>query len=65
MDYKLLVLSNPKPFTFSLIFVMEYDRLCGLVVRVLGYRSRGPGSIPGTTRKKKKQWFWNGVLSAS
>jgi hypothetical protein len=28
------------------------DRLCGLVVRVLGYRSVGPGSIPGTTRKK-------------
>jgi hypothetical protein len=27
------------------------DRLCGLVVRVLGYRSGG--SIPGTTRKKK------------
>jgi hypothetical protein len=26
----------------------------GLVVRVLGYRSEGPGSIPGTTRKKKK-----------
>jgi hypothetical protein len=25
------------------------DRLCGLVVRVPGYRSRGPGSIPGTT----------------
>jgi hypothetical protein len=23
-----------------------------IVVRVLGYRSRGPGSIPGTTRKK-------------
>jgi hypothetical protein len=35
------------------------DRLCGLVVRVLGYRSGGPGSIPGTTRfsgkKKGKQ----------
>jgi hypothetical protein len=34
-----------------------YDRLCGLVIRVLGYRSGGPGSIPGTTRfyeKKKK-----------
>jgi hypothetical protein len=30
-----------------------YDRLCGLVVRVLGYRSGGLGSIPGTTRKKK------------
>jgi hypothetical protein len=30
-----------------------FDRFCGLVVRVLGYRSRSPGSIPGTTRKKK------------
>jgi hypothetical protein len=29
-----------------------YDRLCGLVARVLGYRSGGPGSIPGTTKKK-------------
>jgi hypothetical protein len=29
------------------------DRLCGLVARVLGYRFGGPGSIPGTTRKKK------------
>jgi hypothetical protein len=28
------------------------DRLCGLVVRVLGYRSGGPGSLPGTTKKK-------------
>jgi hypothetical protein len=28
------------------------DRLCGLVVRVFGYRFGGPGSIPGTTRKK-------------
>jgi hypothetical protein len=28
------------------------DRPCGLVVRVLGYRSGGPGSIPGTTVKK-------------
>jgi hypothetical protein len=27
------------------------DRLCGLVVRVLGYRFGGPGSIPGTTKK--------------
>jgi hypothetical protein len=27
------------------------DRLCGLVVRVLGYRSGGPGSIPGITKK--------------
>jgi hypothetical protein len=26
----------------------------GLVVRVPGYRSRGPGSIPGTTRFSEK-----------
>jgi hypothetical protein len=30
------------------------DRLCGLVVSVLGYKSGGPGSIPGNTRTKKK-----------
>jgi hypothetical protein len=29
------------------------DRLCGLVFWILGYRSGGPGSIPGATRKKK------------
>jgi hypothetical protein len=29
-------------------YVISY-RLCGLVVRVSGYRSRGPGSIPGAT----------------
>jgi hypothetical protein len=28
------------------------ERLGGLVVRVLGYRSGGPGSIPSTTKKK-------------
>jgi hypothetical protein len=39
-----------------------YDRLCGLVVRVLGYRSRNQGSITGATRFSE---FWNGVLSAS
>jgi hypothetical protein len=31
---------------------LKDDRLCGLVVKVLGYRSGGPSSIPGTTRKK-------------
>jgi hypothetical protein len=31
---------------------ISQDRLCGLVVKVLGYRSGGPGLIPGTTRKK-------------
>jgi hypothetical protein len=32
--------------------IQTTDRLCGLVVRVLGYRSGGPGSIPGTAKKK-------------
>jgi hypothetical protein len=39
----------------TIIFLLSYiniDRLCGLVVRVLGYRFGGPGSIAGTTRKK-------------
>jgi hypothetical protein len=31
------------------------DRLCGLVVRVLDYRSEGPGSIPDTTRFSEKK----------
>jgi hypothetical protein len=34
---------------------MASFRICGLVVRVLGYRSGGPGSIPGTISKKKKR----------
>jgi hypothetical protein len=39
------------------------DRLCVLVVRVLGYRSWGPGSIPGTTRKKIVVGLERGPLS--
>jgi hypothetical protein len=43
--------------THTHIYVYVYiyihtDRLCGVVVRVLGYRFGGPGSIPCTTRKK-------------
>jgi hypothetical protein len=38
------------------------DRFCGLVVRVLGYRSGGPGSILGITRKKVVGLEW-GPLS--
>jgi hypothetical protein len=33
-------------------YTLALDRLRGLVVTVLGYKSGGPGSIPGTTRKK-------------
>jgi hypothetical protein len=45
---------NPfaKPVNIITLNGRQLDRLCGLVVRVLGYRSGGPGSIPGTTRKK-------------
>jgi hypothetical protein len=35
------------------------DRLCGLVIRVRGYRSSGPGSVPGATRTQfKKEGDW-------
>jgi hypothetical protein len=30
--------------------IPHWDHLCGLVVRVPGYRTRGPGSISGITR---------------
>jgi hypothetical protein len=35
-------------------FSTDGDRLCGLVARVPGYRSKGPGSIPGATRFSEK-----------
>jgi hypothetical protein len=41
------------------------DHLYGLVVRVPGNRSIGPGSISGATRISEKQCVWNGVHSAS
>jgi hypothetical protein len=55
---------------YIIYFVLGVDcrlfhRLCDLVVRVPGYRSRGPGSIPGATRFSEKQWVWNGVHLAS
>jgi hypothetical protein len=43
--------------------MLGIDRLCGLVVRVLGYRSGGPGSIPGTNRKKNLVVLERGALS--
>jgi hypothetical protein len=36
--------------TRSPFICIALNGLCGLVVRVPGYRSRGPGSIPGATR---------------
>jgi hypothetical protein len=34
-------------FNTSYYLLSRYDRICGLVVGVPGYGSRGPGSIPG------------------
>jgi hypothetical protein len=40
------------------------DRLCDVVVRVPGYRSRVPGSIPGATRfsEKARRRRWAGHI---
>jgi hypothetical protein len=46
-----LIKKNPGSLHKNDTFVV-LDCLCGLVVGVLGYRSGGPDSIPGTTRKK-------------
>jgi hypothetical protein len=40
--------------TVKYISMIMYGRLCGLVVRVSGYRSRGPGLIPDATRYSEK-----------
>jgi hypothetical protein len=49
--------------TRSVCVVLRFllDRLCGLVVSILVYRSGGPGSIPGTT-KNNSGW---GALRSS
>jgi hypothetical protein len=39
------------PMFYNLLHMVN-DRLCGLVVRVIDYRSGDPGSIPGNIRKK-------------
>jgi hypothetical protein len=49
--------------TLIIIIIITIDRLCGLVVRILGYRSGNPGSIPCTTRKKNVVGLERGALS--
>jgi hypothetical protein len=39
--------------------------LTASVVRVPGYRSRGPGSITGATRFSEKQWVWNTLVNTN
>jgi hypothetical protein len=41
---------------FSITITAKGDRLCGLVVRVSGYRSRGPG-----IDSRRYQIFWEVV----
>jgi hypothetical protein len=43
-------------YIYIYIYMMQkkVDRLCGLVVRIPGYRSGGSGSIPGNTRFSEK-----------
>jgi hypothetical protein len=41
-------------FSLGVIGAIKKNWLCGLVVRVLGYRSRDPGSIPSATRFSEK-----------
>jgi hypothetical protein len=46
------LLSHPARSLIIIPTDLLRDRLCGLVVTVLSYRSGGSGSIPGTIRKK-------------
>jgi hypothetical protein len=50
-------------YIYIYIYIYIEDRLCGLVVRVLGYRSGGLGSIPDATSKKKAVGLERGQLS--
>jgi hypothetical protein len=50
---------------FIYVLLKKVDRICGVVVTVSDYRSRGPGSIPDSARVSEKYWVWNGVHSAS
>jgi hypothetical protein len=42
-----LIKKFPVLYGIIIITTIIFYRLCGLVVRVPGYRYRGPGSIPG------------------
>ena len=46
-DMKILVMEVDMYFEYLISFILSgVDRLCGLVVRVSGYRYRGPGFDP-------------------
>jgi hypothetical protein len=55
--WRLKSVSTDKKFQEFYIFKINnvsQDHLCGLVVRLPDYRSRGPGLIPGATRFSEK-----------
>jgi hypothetical protein len=52
-DTKTVIGFPPQEYIFIIVRSAK-DHLCGLVVRVPGYRSRSLGSIPGTTRFSEK-----------
>jgi hypothetical protein len=56
---------KPAPVALCPLFILRHltqgsnpdmlcNHLCGLVIRVLGYTSRGPGSISGATKFPEK-----------
>jgi hypothetical protein len=60
---KLIFLNTSHYRPINLFYIVVSDRLCGLVVRVPGYKSWGPGSIPDATRFSEKHWIWSSPLS--
>jgi hypothetical protein len=42
------------PYVLEMEYTYVFDRLCGLVMRVPVYRSRGPGLITGALRLSGK-----------
>jgi hypothetical protein len=49
-----IIYINSMYYYYYYYYMFNKNRLCGLVVRVPGYRSRGLGSIPGATRCSEK-----------
>jgi hypothetical protein len=60
-----IILAWRKHYLYFVNYCIPEDCLYGLVVRVPGYRSRGPGSIPNATKFSEKLWVSNGVHSTS
>jgi hypothetical protein len=63
MHFGICFVRDVTRYFFSKIRLVIPDRLCGLVTRGPGNRSRGAGSIPVATRFSERWWVWNGVHS--